>query len=93
MILFYSILFDSLLNEKPNYRYTTNIVTNASVIKGHVLKGDLLINFNLDPSFTTDDLKALLLSLRAYGVNKIAGHVYIHSNSYTNIIVFIVSIS
>jgi D-alanyl-D-alanine carboxypeptidase/D-alanyl-D-alanine-endopeptidase (penicillin-binding protein 4) len=66
----------------PNYRFSTQLLTNAKSVKNGVLQGDLYIVLSGDPSLTYADLANLLLTLKSQQIQTIAGNVYIDSTAY-----------
>ncbi len=65
----------------PDYRFKTQLSTNAPVLEQGVLKGSIYIHFPGDPSFTSSDLEGLLAQLRHWGVRRIQGNVVLVSNN------------
>lgn len=74
----------ALLVLGPEYRFKTELSTNASHLENGVLQGSLYLNMPGDPSFTTGHLDALLAELPKWGVKKIDGDVILIS-SHANI--------
>lgn len=72
----------ALLYLGPDYRFSTQLLTDAKHIKNGILQGNLYIVLNGDPSLTYYDLVDLLLSLRSQQIQAIAGNVYIDSSAY-----------
>lgn len=69
----------------PNYRYKTQLSTNASLIKNKTLKGSLYLHLSGDPSFTQTDLAKLLAVLKEWNIHTIEGNVVLVSqNRYVN---------
>lgn len=66
----------------PNYRFSTQLLTDAKTVKNGILQGNLYVVFSGDPTLTTSDLAGLLLALREEQINAIAGNVYIDSTAY-----------
>jgi D-alanyl-D-alanine carboxypeptidase/D-alanyl-D-alanine-endopeptidase (penicillin-binding protein 4) len=65
-----------------NYRFSTQLLTDAKTIKNGILQGNLYVILSGDPTLTYDDLGNLLLSLKAQGVQAISGNVYIDNTAY-----------
>lgn len=63
------------------YTFTTTLQTTGSVSKNGILKGDLILVGDADPSLTHDDLKAMIADLRAAGVRRITGAFYYDSSA------------
>lgn len=72
----------ALLFLKPEYRFSTQLLTDAKTIKDGVLQGNLYIVLGGDPSLTYNDLVDLILSLRTEEISAIAGNVYIDNSAY-----------
>lgn len=72
----------ALLYLGPDYRFSTQLLTDAKTIKGGVLQGNLYIILSGDPSLMYDDLVDLMLSLQTHQIKTIAGNVYIDSTAY-----------
>ncbi len=64
----------------PDYRFKNQLSTNAPQLENGVLKGNLYLHLSGDPSFSRDDLRHLLASLRDWNINSIQGNVYIDSS-------------
>lgn len=65
----------------PSFRYNTWLLTNADQIKGGLLQGDVFVKFSGDPSFTREDLHAMLKNLKSLGIKAIQGHVWIDDSA------------
>ncbi len=72
----------ALLFLGPDYRFSTQLLTDASGVKNGVLQGNLYIVLSGDPSLNYDDLSELLDALHTQGVQAIAGNVYIDNTAY-----------
>src|SRR5262249_49846280 len=72
----------ALLFLKPEYRFTTQLLTDAKSVKDGVLQGNLYIVLSGDPSLTYNDLLDLLLNLKTQQITGIAGNVYIDNTAY-----------
>lgn len=66
----------------PQYRFSTQLLTNASGVKNGVLQGDLYVVLSGDPTLTYPDLLELMESLKAAQINSISGQVYIDNTAY-----------
>lgn len=64
----------------PDYHFKNQLITNASQLKDGVLHGDVYLRLSGDPSFSRDNLKTLLSSLREWHIQTIDGNVYIDSS-------------
>lgn len=71
----------ALLALGPDYRFKTQLTTDASSLEQGVLKGSIYIHFPGDPSFSQDDLEALLAPLSTLGIKQIKGNVVLVSNN------------
>ncbi len=65
----------------PDYRFQSQLTTDASVLDQGVLKGSLYLHLSGDPSLTQENLDQLLAQLRLWGVNRIQGNVVLVSNN------------
>jgi D-alanyl-D-alanine carboxypeptidase/D-alanyl-D-alanine-endopeptidase (penicillin-binding protein 4) len=72
----------ALLYLKPEYRFSTQLLTDAHTIKDGVLQGNLYIVLGGDPTLTYNDLVDLILNLRSQEISGIAGNVYIDNTAY-----------
>ena len=72
----------ALLFLKPEYRFSTQLLTDAKSIKDGILQGNLYIVLSGDPSLTYNDLIDLLLNLKTYQIKGIAGNIYIDGTAY-----------
>lgn len=70
----------ALLILGPDYRFQNQLSTDAKSLDKGVLNGSLYIHLSGDPSFTQEDLDALLSGLSTWGVNQINGNVILVSN-------------
>ena len=66
----------------PNYRFSTQLLTDAKSVKNGVLQGNLYVVFSGDPSLTYYDLADLLNALRSQQITAIEGNVYIDNTAY-----------
>lgn len=71
----------ALLALGPDYRFKTQLTTDASSLEQGVLKGSIYLHFPGDPSFTQDDLKSLLAPLATMGVKQIQGNIILASHN------------
>ncbi|GGI88559.1 D-alanyl-D-alanine carboxypeptidase/D-alanyl-D-alanine endopeptidase [Legionella impletisoli] len=65
----------------PDYRYKSQLSTNALMIENGVLKGSLYLHLPGDPSFNQDDLSSLLASLKSLGIKQIQGNIILLSQN------------
>lgn len=72
----------ALLYLGPNYRFATQVLTDAKTIKNGVLEGNLYIALSGDPTLTYYDLVELLVSLKSQQISAISGNVYIDNSAY-----------
>lgn len=72
----------ALIFLKPDYRFSTQLLTDAQTIKNGVLQGNLYVVLGGDPSLTYNDLVSLILNLRTQQITGIAGNVYIDNTAY-----------
>jgi serine-type D-Ala-D-Ala carboxypeptidase/endopeptidase (penicillin-binding protein 4) len=72
----------ALLYLGPDYRFSTQLLTDAKSVSNGVLQGNLYVVLSGDPSLNYDDLYDLLESLRSQQIQAIAGNVYIDNTAY-----------
>jgi serine-type D-Ala-D-Ala carboxypeptidase/endopeptidase (penicillin-binding protein 4) len=66
----------------PEYRFSTQLLTDAKGVKAGILQGNLYVVLSGDPSLTYYDLTDLLLTLKSHQIQGIAGNVYIDNTAY-----------
>ena len=66
----------------PDYRFSTQLLTDAKTVKAGVLQGNLYIVLSGDPSLTFPDLVDLMYALKSQQIHAIAGNVYIDNTAY-----------
>lgn len=66
----------------PEYRFSTQVLTDAKSIKNGVLQGNLYVVLSGDPSLTYYDLVELMLTLKNQQIQAIGGNVYIDNTAY-----------
>lgn len=67
---------------KPDFRFTTRLLTNAKTIKNGILQGHLYIALSGDPTLTYQDIVALITELRSQSIYGVSGNVYIDYSAY-----------
>jgi len=72
----------ALIFLKPEYRFSTQLLTDAQTVKNGVLQGNLYVVLGGDPSLTYNDLLDLVLNLRTQEISGITGNVYIDHTAY-----------
>jgi D-alanyl-D-alanine carboxypeptidase/D-alanyl-D-alanine-endopeptidase (penicillin-binding protein 4) len=72
----------ALLYLGPDYRFSTQLLTDAKGIKNGVLQGNLYIVLSGDPSLVYPDLVDLVSNLQTQGITAISGNVYIDNTAY-----------
>ena len=72
----------ALLYLGPEYRFATQLLTDAKTVSNGVLQGNLYVVLSGDPSLTYDDLDDLLQTLQVQQIQAIAGNVYIDNTAY-----------
>jgi len=70
----------ALLVLGPDYRFKTELSTNASRLENGVLQGSIYLNLPGDPSFSTKDLDSLISELPQWGIKQIKGNVVLVSS-------------
>lgn len=72
----------ALLYLGPEYRFSTQVLTDAKDVKNGVLLGNLYIVLSGDPTLTYNDLLELMLTMRSHQIKAIQGNVYIDNTAY-----------
>lgn len=72
----------ALLALGPNYRFQTELSTNAHHLENGVLDGSIYLSLPGDPSFTTNDLNHLLSELKTWGIKRIKGKIKLISSRH-----------
>lgn len=65
-----------------DYRFSTQLLTDAKSVKNGVLQGNLYIVLSGDPTLTYDDLIELMSGLQSHQIQAISGNVYIDNTAY-----------
>ena len=65
----------------PDYRFRSQLTTDAPILEQGVLKGAVYLHLPGDPSLTQDHLDQLLAPLTQWGVKRIQGNVVLVSNN------------
>lgn len=63
----------------PDYHFKNQISISSGKVQQGVLQGNIYIQLSGDPSFSREDLKKLIASLKDWNINSIQGNVYIDS--------------
>ncbi len=74
----------ALLNLTPDYRFTTRLLTTGTIHQG-VLNGNLIFQFNGDPSLTESNVIGLVKKLQTIGIRRIVGNVVIDNTAFNHI--------
>src|SRR3990167_4010678 len=74
----------ALVNLGPTYHFPTRLLTDGSIHNG-VLHGDLIFQFNGDPSLTQNNLSEFTKKLQSMGVRRIIGNVIIDDFAFAHI--------
>ncbi|WP_426760066.1 D-alanyl-D-alanine carboxypeptidase, partial [Pseudomonas aeruginosa] len=64
----------------PDYQFKNQLSTSANQLQQGVLHGNLYLHLSGDPSFSREDLKTLLSSLKDWNITTIQGNVIIDSS-------------
>lgn len=70
----------ALLALGPDYRFKSQLSTDATSLEHGTLKGSLFLHLPGDPSLTQQDLQVLLARLVPWGIKRIDGNVVIDSS-------------
>jgi len=65
----------------PDYHFKNKLSISAGKIQQGALQGNIYLQLNGDPSFSRDDLRKLISSLKEWNINRIQGNVYIDSSA------------
>lgn len=66
----------------PEYRFPTQVLTDAKTVSNGVLQGNIYIVQSGDPSLTYFDLADLMMNLKNRQIQAISGNVYIDNTAY-----------
>lgn len=72
----------ALLFLGTEYRFSTQLLTDAKSYKNGVLQGNLYVVLTGDPTLTYNGLLALVQTLKSLNIEAIAGNVYIDNSAY-----------
>lgn len=72
----------ALLFLGADYRFSTQLLTDAKSYKNGVLQGNLYVVLTGDPTLTYSQLMELASTLKALNITSIAGNVYIDNSAY-----------
>ncbi len=64
----------------PDYHFKNQLSISSGKVQQGILQGNIYIKLSGDPSFSRDDLKKLILSLKDWNISTIQGNVYIDSD-------------
>lgn len=74
----------ALMALKPTYRFQTKLLSTGNISEG-VLNGNLIFQFNGDPTLTRSDIVAMVEKLKSMGVNDITGNVIVDNTAYNHV--------
>lgn len=74
----------ALLDLSPHYQFATRVYTTGVIANG-ALNGNLIFQFNGDPSFTQTNLNDLIKQLKTHGIHAIDGHIVIDDTAYSHV--------
>lgn len=75
----------ALLYLGSDYKFQTNLYTDAKTISNGVLYGNLYLVHSGDPTLTYKDLIALIDTLRSRQIKQVAGNVFIDTTAYDDV--------
>lgn len=75
----------ALLFLGPEYRFSTQLLTDAKNVQNGILQGNLYVILSGDPTLTFSDLLRLGLALRASHIQAIKGNVYIDNFDFDTV--------
>lgn len=67
---------------KPNFKYKTQLFADVHKVSQGVLRDNVYLQFNGDPTLTRDQLDALIGELKKRGVRKITGKFFVDDSRY-----------
>lgn len=70
----------ALMSLGPDYRFQNQLITNAGQLQNGTLQGNVYLRLSGDPSFSRNDLKSLIGSLKEWNINAIQGTIFIDSS-------------
>ena len=70
----------ALLVLGPDYHFKNQLSISSGKVQQGVLQGDIYLQLSGDPSFSRENLKKLIASLKDWNINAIQGNVYIDSS-------------
>ena len=74
----------ALINLTPDFRFTTRVLTTGKIDQG-VLNGNLVFQFNGDPSLNESDVIGLVKKLKSLGIRRVNGKVIIDNTAFNHI--------
>lgn len=76
--------YSALQHLGPNFRFQTQMLTNAKNQQGGTLNGDLYVKFQGDPGLQVKDLDQMVTALNQRGIDTIKGRIIIDNTHYDN---------
>ncbi|HLB55956.1 MAG TPA: D-alanyl-D-alanine carboxypeptidase/D-alanyl-D-alanine-endopeptidase [Coxiellaceae bacterium] len=74
----------ALIDLGPNFHFATRVFTTGQTEQG-VVHGDLIFQFNGDPSLTSQDMIGLVDQLRTLGIRRIDGNILVDNTAFNHI--------
>ncbi|GEM_PF-1647848 len=72
----------ALLNLGKNFKIKTELFTNDKSLNDGIINGDLYIKGHGDPTFTTNDVRQLVMKLVEKKINKITGYIKVDDSFF-----------
>ncbi len=72
----------ALIYMGPDYKFQTNLMTNAKSTTNGVIDGDVYLVHSGDPTLTYYDLTDLMVALKSQQITGINGNVYVDDTAY-----------
>ena len=72
----------ALLYLGPDYKYKTQVMTDAKTTTNGIVMGDIYLVHSGDPSLTYYDMTDLMVSLKSQQIQGISGNAYIDTTAY-----------
>lgn len=66
----------------PEFKYHTQLLTDATTISNGVIDGNLYVKFDGDPELEVKDLNMMIASLSRQGIHTVTGNFYVDANHY-----------
>ena len=75
----------SLLYFGPDFHFSTILFAEKKPDALGLIRGNLLLHFDADPTLTQDDLEALIIHLKKNNVSEITGNLYLDNTQFDQV--------